>query len=331
MSTPVEDSMQGLVVILDEANIRLQTEVASLTMLLYDWMLTLNLEVNYVWKRGFSIPKALYLVTRWFPIISEGFGIAVQSLPNPSLKMCRYYLSIWLPGTQTAQIFIVQLILVHRIYALYNRNKHLLRMLLVLLLFTSVAATTTISIQIREEKASIINELAPGIPICGLSQTNNLDFAWAYWLPIIVFESVAFSLVAYKAIKQWGVKMLPEGRSATIGGKLVAVLFYDSFLYFTSVFILFGASTFLFRYTSYSIFSITLGPVFALISILACHMILNLPSAYEKTRQGHYHTPPIPLSAITLKDPSTPVPSSVDKSTGGILGVIDSPLSSIVV
>ncbi|KZT38675.1 hypothetical protein SISSUDRAFT_1046693 [Sistotremastrum suecicum HHB10207 ss-3] len=242
------------------------------------------------------------------------------------LYRCHYYLSTWLPGTQSAQIFIVQLILTHRIYALYNCNKHLLRALLVLLLFTSIAATATISIQIRLVRASTINELGPGIPICG--ETDKLEFIWAYWLPIIIYETVAFSLVAYKAII-WGIKMLPGDRNATVGEKLVAVLFYDSFMYFTSVFIIFTASTFLFRYTSFSVFSITFGPVFALISILANHMILNLPSAYEKTRQELNITAAIPLSTIVFERPSAPVTSAVDESTGSI-SAIEFSLSSIV-
>ncbi|KZT38632.1 hypothetical protein SISSUDRAFT_1061782 [Sistotremastrum suecicum HHB10207 ss-3] len=56
-------------------------------MLLYDWMLCLDLEVDYVWKRGFSIPKVLCLASRWLPVVSEAFGIAVQALPRPSLKL----------------------------------------------------------------------------------------------------------------------------------------------------------------------------------------------------------------------------------------------------
>ncbi|KZS95182.1 hypothetical protein SISNIDRAFT_359357 [Sistotremastrum niveocremeum HHB9708] len=76
-----------LVSALQNYNIAQQTKVAGLTMLLYDWMLTFNLELKYIWGKSFSIPKVLYLISRWLPVIGIAFSIAVQSLPRPSTKV----------------------------------------------------------------------------------------------------------------------------------------------------------------------------------------------------------------------------------------------------
>ncbi|KZS95189.1 hypothetical protein SISNIDRAFT_464842 [Sistotremastrum niveocremeum HHB9708] len=280
MSTPVEDSMHELVVILDEANIRLQTEVASLTMLLYDWMLTFNLEVNHVWLRAtLSDPRVESEKRIQHPEIVV-FG--VLAMPDPSRKLS--------------------------------------------LLYVNLAAGNTV--QIRNAEASIINEIGPGIPMCGV--TDKLEFLWTFWLPIIVFETLAFSLAAYIAIRKWGIKMLPGEQNATIGEKLVAVFFYDSFIYFSCVFVLFIALCFLYRYTSFSVFSMVIAPVFALGSILANHMLLNLPSTYEKTRHELNLTLPIPLSSIKFEGPSAPVSSSVDNSVGST-NAAESQLSSVAV
>lgn len=88
-------------------------------------------------------------------------------------------------------------------------------------------------------------------------------------IPILIFETTVFFLVAHRALRQWGIKILRNESQETIGAKLVAVLFYDSFIYFAryatfhplfsimidvslSVFVLFTTLTFLFRYTSVS-------------------------------------------------------------------------------
>lgn len=52
-------------------------------------------------------------------------------------------------NSETAEIFIVQMILTHRIFAIYERNRRLLLFLSILLLFTATAATATISMQIK--------------------------------------------------------------------------------------------------------------------------------------------------------------------------------------
>ncbi|KZT38633.1 hypothetical protein SISSUDRAFT_1061783 [Sistotremastrum suecicum HHB10207 ss-3] len=167
------------------------------------------------------------------------------------------------------------------------------------------------SIQIKVTEASTTNQNVPGIYLCG--ESDRLQFIWAYWIPILIFETTVFFLVAHKALKQWGIKILRSERHETIGAKLVAVLFYDSFIYFASVFVLFTTLTFLFRYTSYSVFNTVLGPFFALISILANHMVLNLPSMYDTTRRQEYNLSHlIPLSSIKFAGSSSRADRSVD-------------------
>ncbi|KZS95186.1 hypothetical protein SISNIDRAFT_464839 [Sistotremastrum niveocremeum HHB9708] len=118
--------------------------------------------------------------------------LAVNTVPKPSLKVrCHYWIAIWLPGTP---------------------------------------ATAVLSTQIFVARESLINELAPGIYMCG--ETQKLTFLWSFWIPILTFEITVFLLVAHKAIKKWGVNILRNSHKPTIGEKLMEVLFYDSFIYF---------------------------------------------------------------------------------------------------
>ncbi|KZT38676.1 hypothetical protein SISSUDRAFT_1061825 [Sistotremastrum suecicum HHB10207 ss-3] len=204
----------------------------------------------------------------------------------------------------------VQLILTYRVYAIYNCNRRLLSFLLVLFFFTSTASAATIIVQTRIDDPSINNEPAPGIYLCG--STAVPKFIWACYIPLLIFETVVFLLMAHKAVMQWGIKLLPSGSDATVGEKLVRVLFYDSFIYFISVLGIFTTMTFLFRFTSASVFNTATGPAFAMISILGSHMILNPPSIYDDTRREEYNlTPMIPLSNPRFVRPQ----SGIEKST----------------
>ena len=64
----------------------------------------------------------------------------------------------------------------------------------------------------------------------GCAPINNVSFAWAYWLPMTLFESVLFLLSAVKAIQY---VFNSEIRTQT--PNLAFILVRDSIIYFGSV------------------------------------------------------------------------------------------------
>ncbi|KZT38211.1 hypothetical protein SISSUDRAFT_1103587 [Sistotremastrum suecicum HHB10207 ss-3] len=153
----------------------------------------------------------------------------------------------------------------------------------------------TASMQVRDANGILTNEPVPGIFLCDVTFKRN--FFWAYWIPILIFETIVFVLMAHKAIKKWGIKILQPEQNPTLGEKLVAVLFFDSFIFYISVLSIFTTMTFLFRFTSEDVFNTALGLTFGLISILANRMLLNLPALYDKTRLEE-GTPDATLSLV---------------------------------
>ncbi|KZT38216.1 hypothetical protein SISSUDRAFT_1062148 [Sistotremastrum suecicum HHB10207 ss-3] len=310
---------QNLINAYEQYTVAEQTKVAALAVLLYDWMLTFDREVKYFWKLEFSIPRILYFTSRYLPIIAEllnvvGYAISTSALStvrhqklllpaSDDESRCQYWLGSWTSGTHTAEIFIIQMILSYRIYAVYECNRRLLIYLSILLLCTSTAATATLSMQVQATKGTLTNEPAPGIYICDV--TAKLKFIWAYWIPILIFESVVFALMAHKALNQWGVRLLQPKASPSIGEKMVAILFYDSFIYFVSVLVVFTTLTFLFRYTSENVFNTAHGPSFAIISVLANRMLLNLPATYELAHRDECNVPT--LQTMKFERPDEPM------------------------
>ncbi|KZT38227.1 hypothetical protein SISSUDRAFT_1062157 [Sistotremastrum suecicum HHB10207 ss-3] len=276
-----------------------QTTAVSLTLLIYDWTLTLDREVNYIWLQTLTIPKALYFLSRYLPIIAEIFNVIVQSLSQPSLEMYvskqhfpmidheslrpissqiavllvehasgRFKNSVWIPGTQSAEIFIVQTVLAYRVYALYSRNKRLLGWILFVLLCTSIAATATSIVQYKSANEG--NNIGQGIYLCNVN--TKLDFQWAYWVPILTFEVIVFAFMVYRSVK------IRKEIGSCIN--ILAVLFYDSVIYFVSVIFVSIVVVFIFRLESENAPAIMGSPCFAIMSILANRMLLNIPTAY---------------------------------------------------
>ncbi|KZT38220.1 hypothetical protein SISSUDRAFT_772587 [Sistotremastrum suecicum HHB10207 ss-3] len=145
------------------------------------------------------------------------------------------------------------MVLTYRIYAIYERDRRVLMFLSFLLLCTSTAATATV---IKQAKVSYgTNQPVPGIYLCDV--TSRLNFLWAYWIPILIFETVVFGFMAYKALSKWKkLKILRHDQNPTVGAKLIGILFYDSFTYYICVLVLFTMMTFVFRYASESVIDI---------------------------------------------------------------------------
>ncbi|KZS96447.1 hypothetical protein SISNIDRAFT_547850 [Sistotremastrum niveocremeum HHB9708] len=328
MSVTIGGLIKEFINAYEHYNIGKQTRAAALTVLLYDWMLTFDREVKYFWVKKLSIPKIFYFASRYLTIVAEIFNVAgmsgiicteswsrlnhsqlcsVQSLPRPSLKVNTGFpigssgrVSVFIPlrqtfshrGTsETSEIFIVQMVLTYRIYAIYERDRRVLMFLSFLLLCTSTAATATV---IKQAKVSYgTNQPVPGIYLCDV--TSRLNFLWAYWIPILIFETVVFGFMAYKALSKWKkLKILRHDQNPTVGAKLIGILFYDSFTYYICVLVLFTMMTFVFRYASESVIDIMTGPVFAIISILANRMLLNLPTTYDAATHESDNLTPLP-------------------------------------
>ncbi|KAL4076623.1 hypothetical protein V8B97DRAFT_1470310 [Scleroderma yunnanense] len=106
-----------------------RTYVAVSVGLLYDYFLTLDLEVEFVWKQPWKLGSILYLFVRYFGTLYNLASTILMLLPESALvSIYNSYLERW------ASFLIwwsVQGILQMRLYALYHCSKRLLGFMLV--------------------------------------------------------------------------------------------------------------------------------------------------------------------------------------------------------
>ncbi|KAF7424073.1 hypothetical protein PC9H_009374 [Pleurotus ostreatus] len=72
-------------------------DIASAMVLVYDYVLTLNLEIEYTWGRNLSLLDCLFFFTRYAPFLDVGISLYSQLFPGLETSTCErvYRFSAW--------------------------------------------------------------------------------------------------------------------------------------------------------------------------------------------------------------------------------------------
>ncbi|KAM5533266.1 hypothetical protein V8D89_013043 [Ganoderma adspersum] len=165
------------------------TTVVAFTILYYDFALTLLSEIEFFWtSANWSIISVLFVVNRYFGLIGaiplgfEYFGTVSEHTYHQAFAI----------ATQG----IVAIMLVIRTYALYDRSKRILAVLVITHVGGAIAMVTTKS----PNDTSI--PLPFTAPRCDLSLSNSqgLHIAFA-WIAMLWFDSTIFMLTLVQTIR----------------------------------------------------------------------------------------------------------------------------------
>ncbi|KAG8730715.1 hypothetical protein FRC12_020111, partial [Ceratobasidium sp. 428] len=117
-------------------------EIASLAFLLYDHVITIDQEVERIWKAPWSLPKVLFLFIHGSHIIIVSPVLPVVDAPHqrtflvPKVftseapyDVCRRWIHFEGAAGITAMAS-VEMIMIFRLYALYRRSKTMLALLI---------------------------------------------------------------------------------------------------------------------------------------------------------------------------------------------------------
>ncbi|KAJ6491991.1 hypothetical protein C8R45DRAFT_190354 [Mycena sanguinolenta] len=199
-------------------------ELALDFLYLYDYVTTLDQEVELMWFKPMSFMKVLFFLNRYVPLVA-GFvnaSIFLNESPTTLTASVRGHWFKFQIGTALA----VSAILVIRTWAIYNRSKLLIVILGIIGCLQLAASSTIVGISITRGIPSA--EPGPGVFVCAI--TTPPYFA-AYWIPISTFEVTLFVLTLIKGVenfRQTNVSVF-SGKS---GQALLKILVRDSIIYF---------------------------------------------------------------------------------------------------
>ncbi|KAF8995948.1 hypothetical protein BDQ17DRAFT_1545011 [Cyathus striatus] len=123
MSFLPSKTFQMAVIALEHTQIVNYLRASTLAVLVYEYLLTFDLEVNFVWKRDWSIVKILFILTRYLPFFDATIILALQFLPHASAAKCKMlYTAI---AFLSIGLFIAEAVLTLRTWAVCGGQKRL--------------------------------------------------------------------------------------------------------------------------------------------------------------------------------------------------------------
>ncbi|KAJ6602653.1 hypothetical protein DFH09DRAFT_1125288, partial [Mycena vulgaris] len=224
------DSPPGLPPALITALIHLQAtkyyNVAVLAMLVYDYFLTLPLEIDQVWKRhAWSLPKILFILFRYLTPIFQLGSIMADQLTTWTSASCEQWIW-WRIIVDESLAVATSLVLILRVYALFNRAKWALGLMLSALVANIIVAFWSFP-------ASTMAPLPPGVSGCFIGPKSPNDITSgkiaSLFISLLMLDTLIFILTALRVYQ--------SKRSAGMSTPLAEIIIRDGFLYFSVIFI----------------------------------------------------------------------------------------------
>ncbi|KAG2352834.1 hypothetical protein BDR07DRAFT_1435938 [Suillus spraguei] len=202
--------------------------VAASIGVIYDWGLTLGQEVELIWKQRWSLMTFLYLSVRYL-----GIGTAIlflscdgrHTVAVPTISMTDAVSLIINNATDwmsEAADVILGVIMIIRLYAMYQRSRKLLIFLIAIFLTVRIANTVMVAmvtVQFSGEEWI-------------LSGTYQLFLGSTTWILASIWEVLALCLVAWIAVKHF--RELRQHSTRSIIGDCFTVLMKTHLSYFAS-------------------------------------------------------------------------------------------------
>ncbi|KZV91657.1 hypothetical protein EXIGLDRAFT_719156 [Exidia glandulosa HHB12029] len=198
-------------------------KLASISWLVYDIFLTFGDEVEYIWKRRWSLTKALYLLTRYTTFAIILYSVVANMRLDVSDAECRFVF-IFEPAGTFWILLLVQAIIQYRIYMMYGKDRTI-KWLNIGLWVVEFAALAVLAVfvlphghsgEVEDALGSVCNRGAPG---------GILYIA----IPAVLYESWLLALVLRRGVQEY--KRHSNGKALDTAS-IVFIVIRDNIVYY---------------------------------------------------------------------------------------------------
>lgn len=240
--------------------------VAALTFVSWDFALTFNDEIEYIWKRRWNTMRVLYTVTRYFIPVSISVNSITLFHPTISPRSCDIVTRIGATFALVAISAMMVLLLV-RVWVMWDKSTWMLVALLAL--FSGMQIVSVTSIITAAHRMHAIENPLPGIMTgCVVPSTNQPDW-FRVLLSGLIYETIVFSLTVYQAWRSYKRSMRTP---------LLAHLVRDGALYFLVVAVVVLLTLIGTTYTATLPAALGSGMYISVMSSMCCRLVLRLRS-----------------------------------------------------
>ncbi|KAI0369353.1 hypothetical protein BV20DRAFT_1122220 [Pilatotrama ljubarskyi] len=264
---------------------------AALAMLTWDILTTLDDEVKLIWPSEWTLPKALYLLVRYYSLVTltvQNIRIAVPCVP---------WLIFQIVSTFMVEAA-VQVIIILRVYAVYANQPKILRIMLFGFGIQVAIMAISLGLSVSKVRASW-DCMAADLP------TEMVLYSTAS----IVYEAFLFGLMMYGVIRS-----AKYGFSDTT---LLNTLVRDGAVAFTAIFSVMLMNTILFTLAPSTLVTLGFPWLLAILGSAGPRLILNLRAKHANNISGpsslgdlRFTIPSHFYSALNLEDLEARTPAS---------------------
>ncbi|KAF9038700.1 hypothetical protein BJ165DRAFT_1499820 [Panaeolus papilionaceus] len=234
---------------------------AAYVMLVYDHLLTLQDEVEHIWKKKLTLGTILFLLNRYGALFSVIIVIIAYNDQSWGEKSCHNFV-IYEAAVVIALVGICELIMILRVYALYECSKTMLSVLLSMLLGHIV-------VTIVAARKGFALPLPPGLTACILSGSSFI-FA-SFWIIPLIMDSTMFGLTMWRGRGYF--------RARSFTSRVMHILLRDGAIYFFAIFSanIIGFLIFMLSPVDLKYIGATFGQ--CITSVMVSRLMMNLKSA----------------------------------------------------
>ncbi|KAF5347733.1 hypothetical protein D9756_010232 [Leucocoprinus leucothites] len=172
--------------------------LASLTVLTYDWALNLGLEISLVWQSRTSMIKFLYLITRYLAFGDVTLWVYEQVAEGLTADNCAVLFSA-LGWMFTTGFVVGELLLVMRTWAVWGRDRRLGFVILAYYIGMVVAIYVNMGLFIKS--VGFIDNVYHGVPGCIVVKASNK--LYIDWVLLMVLDIAICALMIIKGCKSY--------------------------------------------------------------------------------------------------------------------------------
>jgi len=241
--------------------------VATAAFLAYEYVSTVDEEVELIWKSRFSFGKALYLLNRYIPFVSSIMCLYVWIM-STDLDTCRTTV-ILAASVDNVQFVIVNFSIYTRVYAVWGKNKVISLILATAFTISVVCSSYVTSRYLSGVESVDIRFLPHG---CVINSLNNL--VWINLINVMGWETLGLILILMKRYKD----------RTTSGSPLLDVMVQDGIMYFVAIQAVTVADLVILNTLPNDLSSVCVPIQAALQSALCARLFIHLRSEAHKER-----------------------------------------------
>lgn len=277
MATPNNPAVQQVLDLLVQAvsisHSTRYSELASSTIIVLDHLLTIDQEIELIWNAHWSIGKVLFIMNRYYSLCSVVFNNYSLFTTTLTDSFCLQWFQ-WQGWTGLVACMIGQVILQVRLYALYYLNKKILALMVIWFIAATVSSAVVMGTTLAVLGAR--SHIIPGIPFC--IPINVPHHLYAFWIPIIAFESLLCGMALYRGLQG----ITGDGSLFRSGRRLVNILVRDSVLFFLVVFAAYVTNFMVLVFGNDNLIEIPLGWSIAMSCVMGNRLILNVRHLHKE-------------------------------------------------